>query len=319
MSLPARRARRPVDRRRRPQPAVPRRPPLPRPTGSTRCSSSPASRPRPRSTSPPATKVALAVAAIVAAPRSASPTPPRCTCDGGPRPSSPRSSPTPGTTTSRSPPSSAGPAGPASRASPPSTARSSTAPSTASARSSAKAASQLRVAQTGYVRNYALGVAVGAVVLVGLFLGRRVLMEHVDRLASTSSRRSSPCPRSAPLLVALVSRRRPELSPPARRCSFTLATGALAVWLLLDFETARRRASSSPTTYTWIESLGIGWRVGVDGISLFLVVLTGVLFPIALLGADPHHDHKPYYAWLLLLEAGCLGVFLSPRPLPCSS
>ncbi|MGH9135544.1 MAG: NADH-quinone oxidoreductase subunit L [Acidimicrobiales bacterium] len=32
--------------------------------------------------------------------------------------------------------------------------------------------SRLRLAQTGYVRNYALGVAVGAVILVGLFLGR---------------------------------------------------------------------------------------------------------------------------------------------------
>ena len=53
------------------------------------------------------------------------------------------------------------------------------------------------------------------------------------------------------------------------------------------------------------------WHLGVDGISLFLVVLTGVLFPLAILGADPHHDPKPYYAWLLLLEAGCLGVFLA--------
>src|SRR5207237_8008606 len=49
----------------------------------------------------------------------------------------------------------------------------------------------------------------------------------------------------------------------------------------------------------------------VDGISLFLVVLTGVLFPLAILGADPHHDSKQYYAWLLILEAGCLGVFLA--------
>ena len=36
-----------------------------------------------------------------------------------------------------------------------------------------------------------------------------------------------------------------------------------------------------------------------------------MLFPIAMLGADPHHDHKAYYAWLLLLEAGCLGAFLA--------
>ena len=40
-------------------------------------------------------------------------------------------------------------------------------------------------------------------------------------------------------------------------------------------------------------------------------MLTGVLFPLAILGADPHHDHKRYLAWLLLLEAGVIGSFLS--------
>ena len=40
-------------------------------------------------------------------------------------------------------------------------------------------------------------------------------------------------------------------------------------------------------------------------------MLTGLLFPLAILGADPHHDEKPYLAWLLLLEAGVMGSFLS--------
>ena len=46
------------------------------------------------------------------------------------------------------------------------------------------------------------------------------------------------------------------------------------------------------TQHAWIEAWGISWHLGVDGISLFLVVLTGVLFPLAMLGADPHHDEK---------------------------
>jgi len=76
------------------------------------------------------------------------------------------------------------------------------------------------------------------------------------------------------------------------------------------------------TSVTWISHLGgasarpdappaVAWHLGVDGISLWLVVLTGVLFPIAMLGGMPHHDTKPFYAWLLLLEAGCLGAFLA--------
>jgi NADH-quinone oxidoreductase subunit M len=61
----------------------------------------------------------------------------------------------------------------------------------------------------------------------------------------------------------------------------------------------------------WIKDPEISWTLGVDGISLWLVVLTGLLFPLALIGAPPHHDEKPFYAWLLLLQAGCLGAFLS--------
>jgi NADH-quinone oxidoreductase subunit M len=66
----------------------------------------------------------------------------------------------------------------------------------------------------------------------------------------------------------------------------------------------RRRRLPVRRKHEWIKPWGISWHLGVDGISLFLVVLTGILFPIAMLGVDPHHDHKRYYAWLLLLEAG---------------
>jgi NADH-quinone oxidoreductase subunit M len=62
---------------------------------------------------------------------------------------------------------------------------------------------------------------------------------------------------------------------------------------------------------SWVSEWGISWHLGVDGISLFLVVLTGVLFPLVIIGIDPHHDQKSYLAWMLLLEAGVMGSFLS--------
>lgn len=61
----------------------------------------------------------------------------------------------------------------------------------------------------------------------------------------------------------------------------------------------------------WIPQLGVSWHLGVDGISLFLVVLAAVLFPLALLGATVRHQPKSYVAWLLVLEAACLGSFVS--------
>jgi NADH-quinone oxidoreductase subunit M len=63
--------------------------------------------------------------------------------------------------------------------------------------------------------------------------------------------------------------------------------------------------------YSWIGEFGISWRLGVDGISLFLVLLTGVLFPLALVGTGRARDPKAFAAWMLLLEAACLGSFLA--------
>lgn len=63
--------------------------------------------------------------------------------------------------------------------------------------------------------------------------------------------------------------------------------------------------------YRWISDFGISWYLGVDGISLFLVLLTAVLFPIAMVGTGQARDAKSFAAWMLLLEAACLGSFLS--------
>jgi NADH-quinone oxidoreductase subunit M len=111
------------------------------------------------------------------------------------------------------------------------------------------------------------------------------------------------------LAVAVVPNARAELHRGVA-LMFSVATGALAVYLLAAFDKADA-GYQFETNRSWISDFGISWHVGVDGISLFLVVLTAVLFPIALLGSTPHHDAKSYYAWLLLLEAGCLGVFVA--------
>jgi NADH-quinone oxidoreductase subunit M len=111
------------------------------------------------------------------------------------------------------------------------------------------------------------------------------------------------------LLVALVARARPDI---VRQLAFATSalSGVLSVWMLVNFETGDSGFQFVESA-TWITDFGIGWRLGVDGISLFLVVLTGVLFPLAIIAVVPEHDPKPYYAWLLLLQAGCMGVFLA--------
>ncbi|MDH4171234.1 MAG: NADH-quinone oxidoreductase subunit M [Acidimicrobiia bacterium] len=92
---------------------------------------------------------------------------------------------------------------------------------------------------------------------------------------------------------------------------FSGTTGALSLWILYSFDKADGGFQFVENDWSWIDSLGISWHLGIDGISLFLVVLTGLLFPLAIVGVDPDHDAKPYFAWLLLLQAGCFGVFIA--------
>jgi len=65
------------------------------------------------------------------------------------------------------------------------------------------------------------------------------------------------------------------------------------------------------SSHQWIPAFGISWSLGMDGISLFLVLMTALLFPIALAASGERAGDKSFVAWVLVLEAGCLGSFLA--------
>ena len=111
------------------------------------------------------------------------------------------------------------------------------------------------------------------------------------------------------ILVALTPKTRPEITKVIALMS-SVGTAAMSIWLMASFDTGDA-GFQFVSKHTWIEPWGISWHLGVDGISLFLVVLTGILFPIVIAGIDPHHDEKPYLAWMLMLQAGVMGSFLS--------
>lgn len=86
----------------------------------------------------------------------------------------------------------------------------------------------------------------------------------------------------------------------------TLA-GTIGIWLRgIDGE------FSQVEEVAWIPSLGASYRVGVDGISYPLVLLTAILFFVSLIFSIKIHDRaRSYVALFLLLETACLGVFVS--------
>jgi NADH-quinone oxidoreductase subunit M len=63
----------------------------------------------------------------------------------------------------------------------------------------------------------------------------------------------------------------------------------------------------------WIPAWGISYRVGVDGISVLLVLLTTLLTPLAILGSFKYiqQKQKSFYAMMLLLETGVVGAFIA--------
>lgn len=62
----------------------------------------------------------------------------------------------------------------------------------------------------------------------------------------------------------------------------------------------------------WIPTLGVAWRLGVDGISLPLALMTALLFAVAVAWpAQTYGRPRHYYAWFLFLEAVSLGLFFA--------
>src|SRR5262245_51357031 len=96
---------------------------------------------------------------------------------------------------------------------------------------------------------------------------------------------------------------------------------ALVVSVLVFAETLLLWSRFNPGTadfqfverHAWIPAFGISYFVGVDGISLLLVVLTGFLTPIALLSSwdSVHKRTRAFSMFVLLLESAMIGVFVS--------
>ena len=63
-------------------------------------------------------------------------------------------------------------------------------------------------------------------------------------------------------------------------------------------------------TYAWVPNLGLNWSVGVDGLSMPLILLSGLITTLAIL-ASWKVDHKPklYYFLVLVLYSAQIGVF----------
>ncbi len=91
----------------------------------------------------------------------------------------------------------------------------------------------------------------------------------------------------------------------------TLIVFGLSLLLLSQFETGS--GMQFEHIAEWIPSVGIFFHIGVDGISIWLIVLTTFIMPIAVLGSWTSIGEriKLFHGFLLLLEFAMLGVFVA--------
>jgi NADH-quinone oxidoreductase subunit M len=94
--------------------------------------------------------------------------------------------------------------------------------------------------------------------------------------------------------------------------AFALLTFLVSAPLWVAFNTGTA-AFQFGVRAQWIPQWGIQYMVGVDGISVLLVLLTTAIWPLAILGSYNYiaHRNKPFYAMMLLLQTGVLGVFMA--------
>ncbi|HEX7407385.1 MAG TPA: NADH-quinone oxidoreductase subunit M [Candidatus Binatia bacterium] len=93
---------------------------------------------------------------------------------------------------------------------------------------------------------------------------------------------------------------------------FSLLPFALSLCLLARFNPAEAGFQFTEEA-AWIPQFGISYKVAVDGISLFLLLLTTFLTPLVILAGwgDIHKRVKEYMVFLLLMETGMVGAFVA--------
>ena len=93
----------------------------------------------------------------------------------------------------------------------------------------------------------------------------------------------------------------------------SLATLAFSLALLGGFDAQYGAGFQFTEKHEWVPSLQVHYHVGIDGISLFLVVLSALLTPIAILCSWKSVEKRvrEFHIALLLLTSGVIGVFVA--------
>ncbi len=94
---------------------------------------------------------------------------------------------------------------------------------------------------------------------------------------------------------------------------FTLPSLIISLFLWMGYNDSGQYMANVTEKYLWIESIGVHYHMGVDGLSIPLIVLTTILSTLCVWYSSRviHKRVKEFFALFLVLEMGMLGVFVS--------
>ena len=119
-------------------------------------------------------------------------------------------------------------------------------------------------------------------------------------------------PAAFALLVALVPKTNLQTIK-ALTLAGTLATLAVSLYLYVAYDPHGGQQFQLKDFTPWVSSLHINYFLGMDGISLLMVLMTTLIFPfvVGVSFKEITDRAREYYCWVLVMETAVLGVFLS--------
>ncbi len=113
-----------------------------------------------------------------------------------------------------------------------------------------------------------------------------------------------------PLLGGIACFLAPERAAKGLALATSVATFLLSTLLWADYDPYGADFQFTETV-AWLPDLGIQYAVGIDGISLLLILLTTLTMPVVVLSATPYISKKlgQYLGWMLVLEMAMIGTF----------
>jgi NADH-quinone oxidoreductase subunit M len=92
----------------------------------------------------------------------------------------------------------------------------------------------------------------------------------------------------------------------------SLATFAWSIWAIADFDRAAKGLQDVTDTM-WISQLGIHYKLGIDGLNLFLIAMGAFIFLMAVVWASRREWARPgqFFFFLALAESGVLGALMA--------